>query len=381
MSFSSEPIKVIVNGEEIQLPLPIIIQEEVTLVSVRSIFEAFGAQVLWNDSDQSIVVKKDQKCIYLQVNSRNAIIGEKEILLDAPIKIVNGNAIMPLNLISEVFPVKVEIDDVNHIIKINNTPYGLLLTAKSNILVESKSGLILLEHNQHEKLKVGNIGKIMNLLLIFEAIENKTISLEDIVTVSQQAAATGGSQIFLETGEKQSVETLIKSIVMIGANDSAVAMAEYIAGSEAEFIDLMNKKARSLGMKDTFFTNVIGLDEEKQFTSAYDVAIMVRQLIMKHPQILEFTSKEKETIIRKTKQTEQLPLDLWNHNKLLKCYPGTTGLISGYTAQAKQCFVGTAKRDGSQLIAVTFGVSESTTRYEETMALLDYGFKNFKVLQ
>ncbi|WP_176461683.1 stalk domain-containing protein [Anaeromicrobium sediminis] len=381
IAYCQESMMVRFNGQEVNLSTPILVEENATLIPIRNVFEAAGAQVKWNSSDQSILVTKSEENIWLQVNSQKAKIGEREILLDVPVKIVNGNAVLPLTFISEVFSLKYEVDKENNTIIIYDSICGFPLTGKANILVEPKSGLILLEHNAHEKLKVGNVAKIMNLLLIFEAIENKEIALDDVVTISEEASKGQGAQLFMETGDKETVETLVKSITMMGANDSAIAMAEHIAGSKEEFLVLMNKKAKDLGMKDTHFANVVGFDFEDQFTSAYDIGIMARELIVKYPKIFEFTSMKKEKITRKSKELGELTFYLQNLNRLLNSYEGATGLITGYSAGADYCMVGTAEREGFQLIAVTLGTSKSKIRFEETRHMLDYGFENYDVLR
>lgn len=235
-----------------------------------------------------------------------------------------------------------------------------------------------MDHNSRERLQVGSVNKVMNLLLAFEALEMKKMSLDDMVTASKQTSSTGGSQIFLETGEQQSVETLIKSMVMIGANDSAVALAEHIAGSEETFVSLMNQKVEDLGLKDTHYMNTTGLDAESQYTSPYDIAIITRELISKYPKILEFAST-KDLTFRKPGPKE-VPFHLVNSNKLLENYQGSTGLKTGYTANAGYCIVGTAERSGFQLISVVLGASDSESRYGEAAALFDYGFESYSIL-
>lgn len=377
---AEEPTRIIFDGNEIVCNSSSIIEEEVILIPVRSFFEALGAQVEYDSSNQSIYITSDRINLWLQINNQTTKIGEKEYILESTIKLINSHAVMPLSLVGEVFNVCIELDKEKNIIYIYDATYGFPLTAKSNILVEPKSGLILLEHNVNKKVKIGNVAKIMNLLLIYEALENEQISLNDVVTVSEQAASMQGSQLFLEANEEILVETLIKSIIMIGANDSAMVMAEQIARNPQEFVVLMNNKAQELGMTNTNYSNITGIDEEGQYTTAYDIAILVRELITKYPEILEFSKIKEEEIIRKPDQSREIPFLLINRNKYLKPYEDST-IITGYTAGAKHCIVGITEREGFQLIAVTLGVLNSKTRFEETISMLDFGYKNYNILK
>lgn len=376
--FADNSFKVIVNEQDIKLISTPVVDGNIIWVPVRSTFESLDSKVEWLESDNSISIIKGQKEIRLQINSDTAIIDGKEALLDAPVKAINGTSLIPLSFVAKAIPVKVEVDQENNQIKITDFSCGIMLTAKSHILVEPKSGLILLDHNANKRVQAGSINKIMNLLLTFETLENKKIFIDDLVTASEKASNTGGSQIFLQAGEQQSVETLVKSMVMIGANDSAVAIAEHIAGSETAFVALMNQKVESLGLKDTHFLNVTGLDEEGQYTSAYDLAIMTRELTIKHPEIHEFASIN-EIDIQKP-GAKEVSFHLSNTNKLLGSYPGSTGLKTGFTANALYCMVGTAERSGFQLIAVVMGASDNETRYGEVSAIFDYGFGSYNIL-
>lgn len=376
--FADNSFKVIVNEQDIKLISTPVVDDNIIWVPIRSIFESLDSKVEWLESDNSISIIKGQKEIRLQINSDTAIIDGKEALLDAPVKAINGTSLIPLSFVAKAIPVKVEVDQENNQIKITDFSCGIMLTAKSHILVEPKSGLIMLDHNANKRVQAGSINKIMNLLLTFETLENKKIFIDDLVTASEKASNTGGSQIFLQAGEQQSVETLVKSMVMIGANDSAVAIAEHIAGSETAFVALMNQKVESLGLKDTHFLNVTGLDEEGQYTSAYDLAIMTRELTIKHPEIHEFASIN-EIDIQKPGARE-VSFHLSNTNKLLGSYPGSTGLKTGFTANALYCMVGTAERSGFQLIAVVMGASDNETRYGEVSAIFDYGFGSYNIL-
>lgn len=222
------------------------------------------------------------------------------------------------------------------------------LTAKAAVLIEGNSGQIILEKNKDTELVPASITKIMTLTLIMEALEKGKIQLTDSVSVSEYAASMGGSQVFLEPNETQTVDTMIKCISIASANDAAVAMAEKIAGSEPNFVRKMNEKAKELGMKHTQFKNCTGLDDDIKsghFSSAYDVGLMSRELIMKHPGISKYSTVWMDTIIHKTKKGES-QFGLTNTNKLVRFYDGITGLKTGSTSKAKYCLSATAKRNG-----------------------------------
>lgn len=222
------------------------------------------------------------------------------------------------------------------------------LTAKAAVLIEGNSGEIILEKNKDTELVPASITKIMTLTLIMEALEEGKIQLTDSVSVSEYAASMGGSQVFLEPNETQTVDTMIKCISIASANDAAVAMAEKIAGSEPNFVKKMNEKAKELGMKHTQFKNCTGLDDDIKsghFSSAYDVGLMSRELIMKHPGISKYSTVWMDTIIHKTKKGES-QFGLTNTNKLVRFYDGITGLKTGSTSKAKYCLSATAKRNG-----------------------------------
>ena len=248
------------------------------------------------------------------------------------------------------------------------------LTAPSAILIEASTGQVIYEKNATEQRSPASITKIMTLLLTFEALENGKISLKDSVLTSEHAASMGGSQVFLEEGETQDMETMIKCIVVASANDASVAVAEYIAGSEAAFVDLMNKKAVELGMVDTHFEDCCGLsDSDLHYTSAKDVAIMSRELITNYPQIYDYTGIWMEDITHVT-QRGSSTFTLSSTNKLLKQYPYTTGLKTGSTSKAKFCVSATAQKDNIDLIAVVMGCENGKERFKEAAALLNYGF-------
>ena len=250
----------------------------------------------------------------------------------------------------------------------------LIENARSGILVEESTGEILYEKNKDDKVAVASLTKMMVQLIILEKIENEEIHWNDIVTASKNASGMGGTQIWLATGEKMSVEDLFKGMSIVSANDATVALAEYVSGSEEEFVKLMNKKAKELGMKNTIFKNSTGLDEEGHLSTAYDLSILARELL-KHEEILKFSSLYEDYIRKDT------PNKYWlvNTNKLVRFYSGADGLKTGFTDNAKYTMAVTAKRDNMRLIAIVLGEEVSKTRNNETMELLDYGFDNYKI--
>lgn len=239
------------------------------------------------------------------------------------------------------------------------------------VLMEAQTGKVLYEKNPHEKRPCASITKVMTLLLVMEALDAGKISLTDTVTASAHASSMGGSDIWLKEGETMSVDDMIKATVVASANDAAVALAEFVAGSEDEFLRQMNDKAQALGMADTTFKNCNGLDEEGHLTSAYDVAVMSRELI-KHQKIFDYTQIWIDYV--RGGQTQ-----LVNTNKLIKTYKGITGLKTGTTGQAGSCISATAERDGVKLIAVVLGAADTKTRFSTAATLLDYGFANWSV--
>lgn len=252
------------------------------------------------------------------------------------------------------------------------------ISAKAAVLIEGSTGEIIFEKNKDTELVPASITKIMTLTLIFEAIDQGKISLEDEVMVSEYAASMGGSQVFLEPQETQTVNTMIKCISIASANDAAVAMAEKIAGSEQNFVKMMNQKAKELGMKHTQFKNCTGLDDDiksEHFSSAYDVALMSRELITKHPEISNYSTVWMDKITHKTKKGET-EFGLTNTNKLVRFYDGITGLKTGSTSKAKYCLSATARRNDMDLIAVIMAAPDHKKRFSEAQSLLDYGFAN-----
>lgn len=247
------------------------------------------------------------------------------------------------------------------------------IAAPSAILMEASTGKVIYEKDADTKRPPASVTKVMTLLLIYEALENGTITKEDVVTTSEYASSMGGSQVFLETGEEQTVDTLLKCIVVSSANDACVAMAEYISGSEEAFVEAMNKKAKELGMNNTVFKNCNGLDTDGHMTTARDIALMSRELTTHYPDIFSYTKIWMDTIIHKTKRGEE-EFGLSNTNKLIRQYPYATGLKTGSTGNAKFCLSATANKDGIDLIAVVMAAPDSKTRIADTETLLNYGF-------
>jgi D-alanyl-D-alanine carboxypeptidase (penicillin-binding protein 5/6) len=244
--------------------------------------------------------------------------------------------------------------------------------------MEPVTGTILLEQNAHEKLPPASVTKIMTILLIFEALDQGKISWDDMVTCSEHAASMGGSQVYLEAMEQQTVRDLTKAIVISSGNDAAVAMSEFIAGSEDGFVTMMNTRAKELGMDDTHFANACGLDETGHVTSAYDIALMTRELITKHPKVFEFSTIWMDKIVHKTARGSS-DFGLSNTNRLLKSYPASTGLKTGSTAAALYCISATAQKNGLQLNAVVLGAPDPNTRFGEAIKMMDYGFANYAI--
>lgn len=250
----------------------------------------------------------------------------------------------------------------------------LSVSSKSAILMDVGSGQILYEKNAHDKLPPASVTKVMTMLLICEALDSGKITLDDSVQISENAASMGGSQIFLEAGEVQKVDTLLKGIAVASANDGCVAMAEYVAGSVESFVDMMNAKAKELNMKDTNFVNTNGLPVENHYTSAHDIALMSRELL-KHDVISKYLTTWMDQVVVGKKQTT---VGLANTNKLIKHYQGATGVKTGFTQQAKYCLSASAKRGDTHLIAVTLGAETSPERFKDATSLLNFGFANYE---
>lgn len=263
----------------------------------------------------------------------------------------------------------------------DETAGGILLTCPSAILMEASTKSVIYEKAPDERRSPASITKIMTAILIFDAIESGKISLEDEVVTSAYAKSMGGSQVYLEEGEKQTVDTLIKCIMVSSGNDASVAMAEYIAGSESGFVQMMNERAASLGMENTHFEDCCGLtDSDNHYTTARDIALMAQELITRYPQIKSYTTIWMENITHVTMQGSK-EFGLANTNKLLKQYPYTTGLKTGSTNKAKYCVCATANKDGVELIAVIMGCPNYKDRFTEAQSLLQFGYTTCKLYQ
>lgn len=249
----------------------------------------------------------------------------------------------------------------------------LASNAKSSIMIEASAGKVLFENNADEKRAPASMTKVMTLLIIMENVESGKIKLTDKVPISEQASSMGGSQVFLEAGSEMSVEELLKAITIASGNDAAVAMSEYIGGSVEKFVELMNKRAKELGMTNTNYVNPHGLDDENHYTSARDMAIVAKELI-KYEKILEYTSTYEEYL----KKPDGTSTWMVNTNKLIRYFSGLDGLKTGYTKVAGYCLTATAKRGDMRLISVVMGEESSEVRNKETVELLNYGFSNYK---
>lgn len=257
---------------------------------------------------------------------------------------------------------------------------ALELSAESAVIMEASGGQVLFEKNADEKKPPASVTKVMTLLLIFDALAEKTITPDTEVTTSEYAASMGGSQVFLEVGEKQTVDTMIKCIAVASANDACVAMAEKIAGSESAFVEKMNQRAAGLGMENTHFVNCNGLDTDGHLTTARDIALMSRELISKYPQIENYSTIWMENITHTTAKGSS-EFGLTNTNKLIRQYEYTTGLKTGSTSGAKFCLSATARKDGINMIAVVMAEPDSKTRVKDAIAMLNYGFGKCSIYQ
>ena len=251
------------------------------------------------------------------------------------------------------------------------------IKGKSAFLMDAATGTVLYEKNAHKPLAPASVTKVMTMLLIMEAIDAGKIGWDDTVTASESAAAKGGSQIYLKVGETMSVSDMVKSIAVSSANDCACAMAEHLAGSESAFVDMMNTRAKELGMNDTNFVNCTGLDDSPEAanhrTSAHDIAIMSRELLKNHPDIKKFTTVWMDTV-------RNGAFGLSNTNKMIRFYNGATGLKTGFTSGAGYCLSASAQREGMELIAVVMGSETSAQRFNTCKGMLDYGFANFALV-
>ena len=249
---------------------------------------------------------------------------------------------------------------------------ALSLSCPSAVLMEKETGAILYDQNAHQQLEPASVTKVMTLLLVMEAVDSGRVALDDTVTVSSYAAGMGGSQVYLEEGEQMTVDEMIKCVTVVSGNDCAVALAEHLAGSETAFVAQMNQRARELGMEDTTFLNCTGLPAQGHVTSAYDIALMSRELILNHPPIRDYTTIWMDTI-------RGGEFGLTNTNRLIRFYPGATGLKTGSTDGALYCMSATAERDGMELIAVVMKAPTTSQRFEDAKALLDYGFAHYSL--
>ena len=245
--------------------------------------------------------------------------------------------------------------------------------AASAVLMEKETGTILYEHHSHDKLEPASVTKIMTLLLTMEAVDSGQLKLEDTVTVSARAASMGGSQVYLKEGEQMSVNDMLKAVAVASGNDASVALAEHLAGSEEAFVERMNQRSAELGMNDTCFVNCTGLPAAGHLTSAHDIALMSRELILNHPDIRTYT-----TIWMDTLRDGQFQLA--NTNKLIRFYEGATGLKTGFTSEAGYCMSATAERDGMELIAVVLKSPTRDERNESAKSLLSFGFANYTLM-
>ena len=258
------------------------------------------------------------------------------------------------------------------------TDTSIGIEAPHAVLMEASTGTILYEKDAKGAVSPASVTKIMTMLLIFEALEENKIKLEDDVVVSEKAASMGGSQVFFEPGEEQTVDTMLKCIAIASANDACVAMAEYVSGSEEAFVNKMNQRAKELGMDNTNFVNCNGLDVEGHGMSAYDVALVSRELIEKHPQVHNYCTVWMDTIVHKTAKGSQ-EFGLSNTNKLIRQYEYSTGLKTGSTSEAGFCVSATAEKNGMKLIAVIMDGETSKSRFQDATTLLNYGFANYQI--
>lgn len=258
-----------------------------------------------------------------------------------------------------------------------NENNSLNVSSTSAILMDVSSGQIIYEKNSHQKLPPASVTKVMTMLLIMEALENKKITLEDSVPISENASSMGGSQVFLEAGETQKVDDLIKAIAVASANDGCVAMAEYIGGSVEGFVDMMNKRAKELGMQNTNFVNSNGLPVENHYSTAYDISLMSRELLS-HEAISKYLNTWMDSIVVGKNKTT---VGLANTNKLVKHYSGTTGVKTGFTNEAKYCLSASAKKGETHLVSVTLGAETSQERFKDATNLLNFGFANYETVK
>ena len=277
-----------------------------------------------------------------------------------------------INVYGTYLTIPVWSEDYENVANIDNKEGNFLeLNCESSILIEQTTGEVLYAHNEHEKLRPASVTKVMTILLIMEAIENGSLKYEDKITCSENASSMGGSQIWLDESETLTVDEMLKAICVVSANDCTVAMAERIGGSEENFVNMMNEKAKALNMNDTTFKNCHGIDEEGHVTSAYDIALMSRELLTKYPEITNYTTIYMDTL--RNGESE-----LVNTNKLIRNYAGATGLKTGSTSLALFNLSASATKEGLSLIGVIMKAPTSKDRFSCARKLLDYGFSNYK---
>lgn len=245
--------------------------------------------------------------------------------------------------------------------------------ASAVVLMEKETGTILYEENSHVQRQPASVTKVMTMLLVMEAIDSGRLSYEDTVTVSAHAASMGGSQVYMKENEQMTVHDMLKAVAVVSANDGSVALAEHLAGGEEAFVALMNERAQQLGMQDTHFVNCTGLPADGHVTSAHDIAVMSRELVLNHPDIRQFTTIWMDSI-------RDGAFQLSNTNRLVRYYEGATGLKTGFTDAALYCLSATAERDGMELIAVVLGAQTSDKRFETAKSLLNFGFANYTLM-
>ena len=259
------------------------------------------------------------------------------------------------------------------VLLLSTSVQALDVDAPAAVLMEKETGTVLFSKGEHEKLEPASVTKIMTILLTMEAIDSGQLSYDTVITASAHACSMGGSQIWLKEGEQLTVDEMLKAVCVVSANDCAVALAEQLAGSEEAFVDRMNQRAGELGMEDTTFKNATGLPAEGHVTSAHDIALMSRELILRHPDIRKYTTIWMDTLRGGASQ-------LVNTNKLIRFYPGATGLKTGSTSTARYCLSATAEKDGMELIAVILKDITSAQRFEDAKVLLNYGFSSYALV-
>ncbi len=272
---------------------------------------------------------------------------------------------------SQIYPFDFATEDFWYRTEIQTGTFTSSIASKGCLLMDASTGTVLYADKETERLPIASVTKVMATLLIMEAIDAGKLALSDMITVSDRAASMGGSQVYLEPGEQMSVDDLLKSLIVVSANDATVALAEAVCGSEESFISAMNEKCTELGLTDTHFVNTNGLPAEGHYSSAKDVALTTRALL-NHPLVLDYTNIWMDTIRGGT-------FGLANTNKLIRFYNGANGMKTGFTSEAGYCLSGTAKRDGMQLIAVVLGAATSEDRFALAKQLLDYGFANYGI--